>query len=172
MHETWVPSLGWEDPMEKEMATHASILSSEISLTEEPGRLESIGSQRIRHDWVSTHTHITESESGQGRSLHAVEKQTKRKVAFTAFKGKKTQHSSRPWLPPYHPQAFEFLHWYQKIAGSYIKSERTVRLYRKYFPQYFGRKFLTQNDLSSNMVRKLVCQSWLAPPPRSWWLKF
>ena len=45
MHETWVQPLGWEDPLEKEIATHSSILAWEIPWTEEPGRLQSIGSQ-------------------------------------------------------------------------------------------------------------------------------
>ena len=48
--ETWVWSLGQEDPLEKEMATHSSILAWEIPQTEEPGGLQSMGSQRIRHD--------------------------------------------------------------------------------------------------------------------------
>ena len=48
--ETWVPSLGWEDPLEKEMATHSSILVWRIPWTEEPGGLQSMGSQRVRHD--------------------------------------------------------------------------------------------------------------------------
>ena len=43
-------SLGWEDPLEKEMATHSSILAWKISWTEEPGRLQSMGSQRVRHN--------------------------------------------------------------------------------------------------------------------------
>ena len=43
-------SLGWEDPLEKEMATHSSILAWEIPQTEEPGGLQSTGSQRVRHD--------------------------------------------------------------------------------------------------------------------------
>ena len=46
--ETWVQSLGWEDPLEEGMATHSSILAWIIPWTEEPGR--SIGSQRVRHD--------------------------------------------------------------------------------------------------------------------------
>ena len=46
--ETWVRSLGWEDPLEKEMTTHSSILSWRIPWTEGPGRLQSIGSQRVR----------------------------------------------------------------------------------------------------------------------------
>ena len=47
---TQIQSLGWEDPLEEEMATHFSILAWRIPLTEEPGGLESIGSQRVRHD--------------------------------------------------------------------------------------------------------------------------
>ena len=43
--ETWVQSLGWEDPLKKEMATHSSILTWKITWTEEPGRLQSLGSQ-------------------------------------------------------------------------------------------------------------------------------
>ena len=50
MQETWVRSLGWEDPLGKEMATHSSILAWEISWIEEPGGLQSIGSQRVRHN--------------------------------------------------------------------------------------------------------------------------
>ena len=45
LQETWVPSLGWEDPLEKEMATHSSILAWRIPWTEEPGGLQSTGSQ-------------------------------------------------------------------------------------------------------------------------------
>ena len=47
---TWVQSLGWEDPVEKEMATHSSILAWEILWTEEPGGLQSTGPQRVKHD--------------------------------------------------------------------------------------------------------------------------
>jgi len=53
MQETWVRSLGWEDPLEKDMATHSSILAWRISWTEEAGRLLSIGYQRVRHNWVT-----------------------------------------------------------------------------------------------------------------------
>ena len=48
--ETWVRSLGREDPLEKEMVTHSSKLAWKILWTEEPGRLWSMGSQRLRHD--------------------------------------------------------------------------------------------------------------------------
>ena len=52
VRETGVQSLGQEDPLEKEMATHSSILAQKIPWTEEPGRLHSMGSQRVGHDWV------------------------------------------------------------------------------------------------------------------------
>ena len=50
MQETQVQSLGWEDSLEKEIATHSSILAWRIPWTEEPGRLQSTGSQRVGHD--------------------------------------------------------------------------------------------------------------------------
>ena len=56
MWETWVQPLGRKDPLEKEMATHSSILAWKIPWTEEPDGLQSMGSQRVRHDRV-TNTH-------------------------------------------------------------------------------------------------------------------
>ena len=50
MQETWVRSLSWEDPLEKEMAAHSSILAWKIPWIEEPDRLPSMGSQRVGHD--------------------------------------------------------------------------------------------------------------------------
>ena len=57
VHETPVRSLGWEDSLEKEMATHSSILAWKISWTEEPGGLPSMGSQRVGHYWA-TNTYL------------------------------------------------------------------------------------------------------------------
>ena len=57
MWETWVWSLGWEDSLEKEMATHSSILAWRIPWTEEPGGLQSMGLQRVGHNWVTSLTH-------------------------------------------------------------------------------------------------------------------
>ena len=54
MQEIQVRSLGWEDPLEKEMATHSSILAWEIPWTQEPGGLQSTGSQRVGHDWATS----------------------------------------------------------------------------------------------------------------------
>ena len=50
MRETWIQSLGQEDPLEKKIATHSSILAWEIPWTEEPGGLQSMGSQRVGHN--------------------------------------------------------------------------------------------------------------------------
>ena len=54
MQETWVQSLSGEDPLEKEVATYSSILAWEILWTEEPGGLQSTGSQRVGHHWANT----------------------------------------------------------------------------------------------------------------------
>ena len=50
MHEIWVWSLSWGDPVEKEIATHSNIIAWEIPGTEEPARLQSMGPQKVRHD--------------------------------------------------------------------------------------------------------------------------
>ena len=50
MQETWVQYLGWEDPLEKGMATHSNLLAWRIPWTEEPGKLQSMGSLGVRHD--------------------------------------------------------------------------------------------------------------------------
>ena len=54
MQEMEVLSLGWEDHLKKEMATHFNILAWKIPWTEEPGRLQSMGSQRVGHDWTTS----------------------------------------------------------------------------------------------------------------------
>ena len=53
VRETWVRSLGWEDPLKEEMATHSDILAWKIPWTEEPGGLQSTGLQRVEHDWAN-----------------------------------------------------------------------------------------------------------------------
>ena len=58
MWETRVQSLGWEDPLEKGMTTHSSILAWRIPWTEEPGRLQSVGSQSQAEQMTHTYTHI------------------------------------------------------------------------------------------------------------------
>ena len=74
MQETWVQSLGWEDPQEKKMAAHSSMLAWRIPWTEEPGRQHFMGSQRVGYDWAHTHTHTpyglwTAMESHAGKHV-------------------------------------------------------------------------------------------------------
>ena len=67
MQEMWVQSLGREDALEKEMATHASILAWEIPWTEEFGGLQSMGPQRGRHDWATKQQQIPSPHTPVGR---------------------------------------------------------------------------------------------------------
>ena len=55
MQETWVQSLGWEDTLEEGVATHSSILAWILPWIEESGGLQSMGLQRVRHDWATKH---------------------------------------------------------------------------------------------------------------------
>ena len=64
--ETWVQSLGQEDPLEKGMATHYNILAWRIPWVEEPGGLQSTALQRVRHDWATTHTHHRQGVVSRG----------------------------------------------------------------------------------------------------------
>ena len=59
MWETWVRFLGWEFPLKKEMATHSSTLAWRIPWKEEPGRLQSMGLQRVGHNWATLLTYFT-----------------------------------------------------------------------------------------------------------------
>ena len=76
MRETWVLSLDWEDPLEKGMATHSSILAWRIPWTEEPGRLQSMGSQRVRHDrptfTMQSTNMCTQCHHSTGQNLHHI----------------------------------------------------------------------------------------------------
>ena len=62
MQETWIWSLGQEDPLKKGMAAHSSILAWRVSWTEEPGRLQSVESQRIGHNWATNTSTILFSQ--------------------------------------------------------------------------------------------------------------
>ena len=74
MQERLVQSLGWEDSLEKEMAAHSSILAWRIPWTEEPGGLQSVGLQRVGHDWPTniffSHTLIELAISGEMTGPH------------------------------------------------------------------------------------------------------
>ena len=74
IQETWVRFLGWEDPLEKGMATHSSILTWRNPWTEEPGGLQSMELQRVRHNWA-TNTHIHTPGSASLQRLHFQQRQ-------------------------------------------------------------------------------------------------
>ena len=66
MCKTWVQSLSWEDPLEKKMATHSSILARRIPWTQEPGELQSLGMKRVGHDWgTNTFTSAIHKDSSR-----------------------------------------------------------------------------------------------------------
>ena len=73
--ETWIQSLGQEDLLEKEMSTHSSILAWKIPWMEEPGRLQSMGLQRVGHNWATSLTHslawlvVSYSGFGEGNGI-------------------------------------------------------------------------------------------------------
>ena len=73
VEETWVRSLGREDPLEKEMSTYSSLLAWEIPRTEEPGGLQSMGSHRVKHYWGTntfTNTFIHKIGKQQGPTIN------------------------------------------------------------------------------------------------------
>ena len=97
MQEKWVRSLGWENPLDKGMATHSSILAWEMPWTEEPGGLQSVGSLRVRRDLVSkTMTTMVLTSS----------------VFIYFLRNRHTVlHSGEPiYIPPNSAQGFTFLH--------------------------------------------------------------
>ena len=99
MQETWVWSLGWEDPMEEGMATHSCILVCRIPWTEEPGRLQSMGLQRVRYDWATKHMAqhsmiILTSAASSFRSRSVV-----LTLVCTLQSPEKLYKNTNPWIP-------------------------------------------------------------------------
>ena len=80
MQETRVRSLGQEDPLKKEMATHSSTLTWKIPRMEEPGRLQSMGLQRVGHDWATSPTYSYDL------------------LMFVPFIQNVEQHIKEPWI--------------------------------------------------------------------------
>ena len=73
--ETWVQSLDWEDPLEKEMVTHSSILAWRIPWKEEPGRLQSKGLQRVGNGWATEHyTLVCKYQPGKKNQYFSLKK--------------------------------------------------------------------------------------------------
>ena len=98
IQETWVWSaLGREDPLKKGMATHSSLLAWRIPWTEEPGWLPSVGSQRVRYDWVTNIVHTTAFWGVEGSQI------TSKANWRTTFLQGSIQFLSVFWSLPSHP---------------------------------------------------------------------
>ena len=98
MQETWVPSLDWGDPLEKGMATHTNSPAWRIPCTEEPGGLQSMGSQRVGHDWSTN----TSTFRLPGSSCGNTKKQINNKLAISPVINNSTNQrmTSDPWSVP------------------------------------------------------------------------
>ena len=87
VQETRVQSLGQEDPLEKEMATHSRILAWRIPWTEEPGGLQFMGLQRVRRNWAHVHTCGKEARYYTDKSMSTGKKSTTYRWEFVLFGG-------------------------------------------------------------------------------------
>ena len=144
MQETRVRSLGWEDPLEKETATHSSILAWRIPWTEELGRLQSTRSQRVGHDWVTS--------LSSSRLTYPVSSLTfKPEYLYRAFKFKMFRIWSETWFSPT-AQSFPI----SEIAiylAAYTKNSRSHKWFLLYlyslYPTYsFSKMYIHPPNLS------------------------
>ena len=118
MWETWVQFLGREDPLEKEMAIHSSTIAWKIPWTEEPGRLQSMGSQSVRHDWT-TSLHITTwKKSGEFFMHYLLYLTCKLFSSLCLTKKGKKEKESRDWKQ----EIWEglLLEWLKKFLFIYL----------------------------------------------------
>ena len=102
IRETQVQSLGWEDPLEKGKATHSSILAWWIPWTEESGGLQSMGSQRVRHDWVARPTHsamtgVLIRKGEMGGDMRRGHVSWRQRQGWCRYKPSNTKEATRGW---------------------------------------------------------------------------
>ena len=98
MQETWVQFLGWEDLLETEMVTHSSILASEIPFSEEAGKLQSMGWQRVGHNWATnTFTSLFFMEEGREDLTVTQESKYNNCVRSLSVERLRNKAGSDPW---------------------------------------------------------------------------
>ena len=118
LQETWVQSLGWQDSLEEEMATHSSILAWKIPWTEKPGGLQSMGWQRVEHNLATEHT------------------------CSLSWKKKNLKQSRE------NPEFFEYVHWWiypnSLNYGAKYAGNQTFKI-SVLFPWYYTRIHLGRN---------------------------
>ena len=130
--ETQVWSLGQEDPLEKRVATHSSILAWIIPWTEKPGRLYSMESQRVRHDWVTnththththTHRHLKKNSKNKATpSIQQVQEGCAEPSPISFWKQKRTPPPPPPWN-------MSFIHWKENdidCQGQRVENKRIL----------------------------------------------
>ena len=122
MRETQVRSLGWEDPLEKEMAIHSSTIAWKIPWTEEPGRLQSMGSQRVEHDWVTSFTFTYEWETFWWSSLLCIYLPLQTKKSLFCIKCKDIYTSLLCFTSPYLRRLTQYIKRVKKYNLETIKS--------------------------------------------------
>ena len=127
--ETWVRSLGREDPLEKEMPTHSSILAWRIPWREEPGGLQPMGSRRVAHNWSdSVHTRT---------SAHRPNGRERRGSKEPPDEGKRRE--SKSWLKTQHSKNWDHGIWsHHFMANRWGKSGNSGIFYFLGFPNHCG----------------------------------
>ena len=168
MQETHVQSLSWKDPLEKEMATHSSILAWAIPWTEEPGRLQSIGSQRVIHD-LERHGKVTNKGASLVPSLYCLQLMTKlpgacRKPTITCSSANFLSIPMDTNCSPRHPVNFSATSSQTIVSPICSKSQPWGREYPSYSFSLLTRPSLThqiRSDQSLSRVR-LFATPWIA----------
>ena len=102
VQETWVWALGPEDPLEKGMATHCSILAWRIPWTEKPGGLQSMGSQWVRHEWATITPHVS--------------------LLWGTFSSSPSNFAFKPLILCAEKTLIHFVFWFLKIFVAYVPS--------------------------------------------------
>ena len=154
MQETWVWSLGWEDPLEKGMPTHSSVLAWKIPWTEDPGGLQSMGSQRLhRTEWLAhTHTGYKKKKINTQKSVAFLysnnqrsEREIKERISFT-ITSKRIKHI-RINLPK------ETKDLYSEKCKTLLKEQRWHTQMRRYNLCLDWKNQYCQNDFTTKQSR-------------------
>ena len=129
MQETWVQSLGWIDPLEKEMATHSSILAWEIPWTEEPGKLTSTRSQSLGHNWGHMqHGRLPQTSLS---FLHQSWRPPHASILIHAMPALLPHHLSSAWTWAAHP--WNLVQSYFERFGGQVSPDCLPRLIKSFF---------------------------------------
>ena len=133
MRETWVWSLGWEDPLEKEMAIHSSTLAQKIPWTEEPDGLLSMRSQRVGHDWATYVLWRKQQQNHWDATSMQWSNWAKGKASVKAEAPILWQYVSAGWFGNEKPS----VKTNQQVTSRNLITENNQRCSHRYLLQYF-----------------------------------